>query len=94
MESKTLTVSIYSPDTVIFDGQALQVGFPSRVAPFTVLPQHAPTIASLGPGEVSWRDADGKRGSLLIKSGIAKIEGDVVKACVVPQGSPRRRKDD
>lgn len=80
-----LTVRILSPEEVVFEGTARMVSLPGKVCPFQVLPQHAPMISSLSTGEVGWVCEDGTRRTLSIKSGIVKIEADIVQACVVPQ---------
>lgn len=80
-----LTLRILSPEEAVYEGGARQVSFPGRVAPFDVYPQHAPMISSLSTGDVQWICEDGTSRSLPIKSGIVKIQSDLVQACVVPQ---------
>ena len=73
-------VNVYTPEsTRSFEASA--VFLPGSVAPFEVLPGHAPLISTLEAGELRWRGADGEE-SLSVRGGVVRVEADHIEICV------------
>mgnify|MGYP004619274913 CR=1 FL=1 len=82
MAAKTITVNVLSPEETLFSGVAEAVFIPGSVAPFEVLPGHAPIIATLSPGDLVVRDEKGKEHGIPVASGVVKVSHDKLTACV------------
>ena len=54
-----LQLTLVSPDKVLFEGDVQYVSVPGGAGYFGVLVGHAPTIASLVPGDVEIRPVEG-----------------------------------
>ena len=63
MADKTLMVTVISPEETLYSGAAEAVFLPGGVAPFEVLPGHAPIISTLRP-EISWCVTPGRRNAV------------------------------
>lgn len=82
MTAKTITVTILSPEETLFSGAAEAVFMPGSIAPFEVLPGHAPIISTLTSGDMVVRDEKGEEHSFQLVSGVAKVSHDKVTACI------------
>ena len=58
------------------------VTLPGTMGSFTVLHNHASLISTLTPGNIAYREADGKEGSFHVKGGIADVDNNVISVCV------------
>ena len=58
------------------------VTLPGTMGSFTVLHNHASLISTLTPGNIAYREADGKEGSFPVKGGIADVDDNVISVCV------------
>lgn len=56
--STTFQLRIVAPDRVLFEGGVLGVRLPGAVAPFEILPRHAPIVSALEPGELRIASGD------------------------------------
>lgn len=68
-----MKLDITSPDKQIFKGEVSLVQMPGVDGLFEVLNNHAPMIASLGPGRVKILDSDGKQQFFNIKGGVCEV---------------------
>lgn len=59
--SNTLTVSVISPEKVLFEGAAAGVIAPAFDGEMGILPLHAPLMTLLGKGTLRIDTADGER---------------------------------
>ena len=54
---KKLHLNIVSPEKELFNGEVESVTLPGTMGSFSILPQHAPIVSSLGTGKLrnmSW----------------------------------------
>lgn len=73
-----LTVSVISPERVLFEGEAESVVAPAFDGDVGILPQHAPMMTLLGRGELRL-GADGTRGRFLVEGGFLQVLNDNVR---------------
>ena len=71
----TFKFELVSPEKVLMAVDAEQVELPGGDGDFTVLPGHAPVIATLRPGTIHARTKDGKK-AIFVKSGFAEVGPD------------------
>ena len=71
----TFKFELVSPERVLLSVDAEQVELPGSEGDFTVLPGHAPVIATLRPGTIHARTKDSKKG-IFVKSGFAEVGPD------------------
>lgn len=79
---KELQLKIISPEKLLFQGSVLFVKLPGTDGEFGILPDHAPLIASLGKGEISYEIKDASVEKVAIESGFVEIKKNVVTICV------------
>lgn len=79
---KNLFLNIVSPEKEIYNGEVESVTLPGTIGAFTILPQHAPIVSSLGEGKVMYVPKGGEEQTLDIKGGFIELSGGVVSACV------------
>lgn len=75
-----MKVTLYTPEYGR-DFEADAVFLPGSLAPFEVMPGHAPIISTLTAGIVRWRVL-GREESLEIKGGVARVRGNAIQICV------------
>ena len=68
----TFKFELVSPEKVLMSVDAEQVELPGGDGDFTVLPGHAPVIATLRPGTIHARTKDAKKG-IFVKSGFVEV---------------------
>jgi len=73
----TLKLQIVTPDKRLVDEDVEQVEMPGRNGYLGILPQHAPLITELGPGELSYVQG-GKTSYLAVSWGFAEVLPDKV----------------
>jgi F-type H+-transporting ATPase subunit epsilon len=73
----TLKLQIVTPDKRLVDEDVEQVQMPGRRGYLGILPQHAPLITELGPGELSYTQS-GKTSYLAVSWGFAEVLPDKV----------------
>lgn len=75
--AETLKLQIVTPDKRLLDEDVEQVEMPGRSGYLGILPQHAPLITELGPGELSYVQG-GKTSYLAVSWGFAEVLPDKV----------------
>lgn len=70
---KTMTVRVMTPDQILFEGEAVRVRAPGSTGYFTILPHHAPMVASLDAKEVQIEEMNEKKLYIAIDSGIVEV---------------------
>lgn len=76
-----MRLTIISPESVVYDGDAERVNVPGALSPFEILRGHAPIISSLRNGSISYKSSSGN-GEVGITGGFVEVSGDEVVACV------------
>jgi len=74
----SIQVDIVTPDGERFSGQASRLQAPAFHGSLEVLPQHAPLIALLNPGEVIVTKPDNTRESHAVNGGVLEVLKDKV----------------
>lgn len=74
----TIHVDIVSAESAIFSGLAEMVFAPAVMGEVGVLPNHAPLVTSLKPGEVRVRHPGGEEESFYVSGGMLEIQPHVV----------------
>jgi len=82
-----LTVSVISPERVLFEGTVDSLVAPAFDGEVGILPQHAPMMTLLGKGELRL-GADGGAGRFLIEGGFLQVLNDAVR--VVTESASER----
>jgi len=79
-----LQLEIISPQEVVYSGEATKVVLPGKLAPFTILPQHAPIVSSLSKGRLTYTKAgEGEEEvGIDIQGGFMEMNNNHVTVCV------------
>jgi F-type H+-transporting ATPase subunit epsilon len=89
----TFKFELVSPERVLLAVDAEQVELPGADGDFTVLPGHAPVVATLRPGTILSRTATDKK-AIFVKSGFVEVRPDSVvvlaeQAFITDEADPR-----
>lgn len=77
-----LQLDIVSPEKVLFRGQVHMVQLPGIEGTFSILHNHAPLVAALKKGEVSFRtERDSELQHINIDSGFVEVNKNKVTVC-------------
>lgn len=79
-----MKLTIVSPETTLFSGEAVSVLVPGRKGQFEVLEGHAPIISSLGKGSVVYKTASESK-TVDISGGFIDVANNEVSLCVEPE---------
>ena len=74
----TLSVSVISPEKILFEGEAESVVAPAFDGEVGILPQHAPMVTLLGKGTVRLGDG-GRAGRFAIEGGFLQVADNQVR---------------
>jgi F-type H+-transporting ATPase subunit epsilon len=78
-----MVVEIYTPDQLIFQGEAASVTVPGTSGSFEVLKDHAPIISTLEDGKVTVRTSQETQ-TFIIKGGVVEVKEN--KVVVLAEG--------
>lgn len=78
-----MIVEIYTPDQLIFQGEATSVTVPGTLGSFEVLKDHAPIISTLEDGKVTVRTGQETQ-TFAIKGGVVEVKEN--KVVVLAEG--------
>ena len=73
-----LTVSVVSPERMVFQGEASSVVAPAWDGHVGIRPRHAPMITLLGSGTLTVDEPGGGSHSFWIAGGVLKVESNTV----------------
>ena len=76
-----LKLRIVSPEKIEFDGAVESVLVPGTMGQFEILTGHAPSISSLGEGQVVYTAPDGKH-TIDICGGFVEVQKNKVSLCI------------
>lgn len=77
-EQKTIRFEIVTPERVVLKEEVTQVTAPTRSGEITVLPGHIPLVASLQPGVIEVKRADGALEVISVSGGFIEVLRDKV----------------
>lgn len=81
---KGLHLTIVSPEKELFNGEVESVTLPGTMGSFSILPQHAPIVSSLGAGTLVYVTG-GEEHALDIQSGFVEMSNGKVTVCIEQQ---------
>ncbi|MEM7306923.1 MAG: F0F1 ATP synthase subunit epsilon [Planctomycetota bacterium] len=73
-----LTLRVITPDRIAVDETAESVQIPAVDGRMGILPKHAPMVAALDVGELTYRSG-GREVSLFVSGGFAEVRDDTVR---------------
>jgi len=73
-----LTLRVITPDRIVLDTPAESVRVPALDGSMGFLPRHAPLVAALDLGTLSWREG-GKEQTLFVSGGFVEVKQDTVR---------------
>lgn len=79
--SKTMDMTIATPEGIVFEGQVESAKFPGASGTFTVLPRHAAIISALTAGKVIYTQ-EGKPVEMAIQGGFVEVRKNTISVCV------------
>ena len=88
---KKLHLNIVSPEKELFNGEVESVTLPGTMGSFSILPQHAPIVSSLGTGKLIYA-TDGEEHELDIQSGFVEMSNGRVAVCIEQQQAIKKLK--
>ena len=72
-----MQLEIVTPEKKIFEGEVSEASFPGAGGSFQVLNSHAPIVAALAKGAVSFTTAEGKQ-SMIVEGGVVEVKDNVI----------------
>ena len=74
----TFTLRVITPESIAVDTAASSVRFPGLDGLMGVLPHHAPMVAALDAGALTWTE-EGVEKEMFVSGGFAEVRGDTVR---------------
>jgi F-type H+-transporting ATPase subunit epsilon len=74
-----LTLRVITPERIAIDVPVESVRLPGVDGSIGVLPRHAPMIAALDVGVLTYRKPGGGEGALFVGGGFAEVRGDTLR---------------
>lgn len=75
-------MTVLSPQGTVYEGRILSVVFPGAAGSFAVLPSHAPIIAALKSGAVTYCTEPGRQQAVSVRSGFVEVNNNRLTVCV------------
>ncbi len=69
-------VIIVDPDKVVYEGDALRIFVPGKIAELALLPEHTPLYSELTAGPVIVEEVSGAKQEIKIDGGVAKMQNN------------------
>lgn len=76
-----MQLEIVTPEKRVFQGEVSEASFPGADGSFQVLNHHAPIVAALAKGAVSFTTAEGKQ-SMIVDGGVVEVKDNVIVVLV------------
>lgn len=76
-----MSMTIATPEGIVFEGKVESAKFPGASGAFMVLPRHAALISALTPGKVIYIQ-EGESKDLAIQGGFVEVKNNVISVCV------------
>lgn len=71
----TMVFELVTPEKLLASAETDAIVIPASEGEMTVMPNHAPTMTTIRPGLVRFKNGDGKELQFLVFSGFADIQG-------------------
>ncbi|MFH2142353.1 MAG: ATP synthase F1 subunit epsilon [Bacteroidota bacterium] len=71
-------IEILTPETKIYEGEAVLVQFPGTAGSFAVLKSHAPIISTLNEGKIKIVTKEGTETYFQISGGVVEVKNDKI----------------
>lgn len=78
MPAPTMSVKVYAPFEVYFEGEAESVSAVNRIGPFDILPRHRNFLCMLTPCDVVVRTPEGEKKSIKVSKALMHVKADSV----------------
>ncbi len=72
-----MRLEILTPGNKIFQGEVSEASFPGSDGSFQVLSNHAPIVAALAKGTISFTTSEGKQ-SIVVEGGVVEVKENVI----------------
>lgn len=76
-----MSMTIATPEGIVFDGKVESAKFPGASGAFMVLSRHAALISALTPGKVIYIQK-GEANELSIQGGFVEVKNNEISVCV------------
>ena len=76
-----MNLEIVSPGKIIYNGKAESVTLPGFSGSFSILDRHAPIVAALKNGILSY-SVDGEDKEVMINGGFVEVKKNIISICV------------
>ena len=76
-----MSMTIATPEGIVFEGKVESVKFPGASGAFMVLPRHAALISALTSGKVIYTQ-EGEVNDLSIQGGFVEVKNNEISVCV------------
>jgi len=83
--AQDLTVRVITPDAIVLDTTASAVQLPGLDGLIGVLPRHAPMVAALSEGAMTYTEGGGQKTGMFVAGGFAEVRENTVR--IVSQAS-------
>lgn len=72
-----MQLEIITPEKKIFQGEVSEASFPGAGGSFQVLNNHAPIVAALAKGAISFTTPEGKQ-SMIVDGGVVEVKDNAI----------------
>lgn len=77
-----MKLTIISPQSKLYDGEALSVNLPGVLGSFTILENHAPIVSVLQKGTIKVQTLGNELSTFDIESGFVEVHQNRINLCV------------
>jgi F-type H+-transporting ATPase subunit epsilon len=75
---EAITLRVITPEAIVVDTTAADVRFPALDGLMGILPRHAPMVAALDAGALTWTEG-GQRREMFVAGGFAEVRAGTVR---------------
>ncbi|MBI3280215.1 MAG: ATP synthase F1 subunit epsilon [Acidobacteria bacterium] len=79
MAAPNLILEVATPERLLVRERVTEAQIPAADGYLGVLPEHAPLVAELGMGELTYTEVDGKRNSMVVLGGFLEIRNNHIR---------------
>ena len=76
-----MNLEIISPEKTVYSGEAELVTLPGSLGLFTILDRHAPIIAALTKGTLTY-SVNGVKTEVSVNGGFVDVKNNIVSVCI------------
>ncbi|MCG3177144.1 MAG: ATP synthase epsilon chain [Candidatus Omnitrophica bacterium] len=78
MADAPITLKVITPDEVFYEGRVQSVVAPGTLGYLGILRDHAPLVTTIGAGDLTYRDAEGRTQGFRIEGGFLEVQNNRV----------------